>query len=936
MKLPLSLFVPIFGVMLFGVILASDGELPFLGDEPTVETQVIQDAPLAGRDEKTDPGIPLPKLPKAETPKPADLPLPGTMTSEAYQALLYRFLSEREYIKLGWRPDKAVRDTGPYIDNTSYGTHEACRIWYSPEVIEWLEKDRSIGIPDGAMIIKEMFTPPAARYDSITGATLDSMVSGWAVMVRDSTASKDGWYWSYYGPGQAVDNPNKYPYDYPNSGFGQYCVRCHASAESDMTFSHTANIEGFPGEPITFRVDNSWLPGQQLIVEDVNGVVASHPSLAAALSPGQKRAGADKPARSLNADFAELFNQIAVIPAHDVLYLPSVAYDHVYAGAAGPEQFMTSDQCLSCHDGQALPFGPNMYIPSSDGKNVNLSPYGEWNWSMMGLAGRDPIFYAQLESEIRLYPSQAATIQNLCFSCHGVMGQRQLTIDHPGRLFNVSIPYVKEYDNPDYKYGALARDGISCTVCHQIVDDKLPLDSIVTGRFKVSSPGEFEEGISYIYGPFEDPRILAMESSLGMKPVQSDYIKSSRLCGSCHSVKLPVFDAGGNTIGEVFEQATYLEWQNSAYQDEFTPNGATPKSCQNCHMPGTYPYLPDDYKGVETAQELAFRIANIQDQTYPEVESRAPIDSIDIAIRKDFARHTLLGINIFGLEMFNQFDDILGVRKQDYMTYSKNGLPFAIQTSNQLAKLHTARVNVQHVKETRTGLKASVKVTSLVGHRFPSGVGFRRAFLEFLVVDNMNTVIWSSGSTNSLGAIVDGQGVILPSEFLEMNPRADTQYYQPHYQTITRQDQVQIYQELVKNSEGMFTTSFLGIAEHVKDNRLLPIGWSPKGPPGFTYAEWTMPHGNALKDRDFTNGTGSDVIVYDVTLPPGTAKGARVIARLFYQSIPPYYLRDRFTIAPDGQGTQRLHYLTSHLRTEGTPIANWKLMIAGDMKEVGG
>ena len=31
---------------------------------------------------------------------------------------------------------------------------------------------------------------------------------------------------------------------------------------------------------------------------------------------------------------------------------------------------------------------------------MNVSPFGEWRWSPMGLAGRDPIFYAQLDSEI--------------------------------------------------------------------------------------------------------------------------------------------------------------------------------------------------------------------------------------------------------------------------------------------------------------------------------------------------------------------------------------------------------------------------------------------------------------------------------------------------------------------------------------------------------
>ena len=35
---------------------------------------------------------------------------------------------------------------------------------------------------------------------------------------------------------------------------------------------------------------------------------------------------------------------------------------------------------------------------------VNLSPYGEWRASPMGLAGRDPIFFAQLQSETNNLP----------------------------------------------------------------------------------------------------------------------------------------------------------------------------------------------------------------------------------------------------------------------------------------------------------------------------------------------------------------------------------------------------------------------------------------------------------------------------------------------------------------------------------------------------
>jgi hypothetical protein len=764
-------------------------------------------------------------------------------------------------------------------------------------------------IPDGAMIIKAMFTPPAARYDSIPDRILDTMISAWAVMVKDSIGSKDGWYWSFYGPGQSVDSAGRYPFDYPNSDFGIYCVRCHASAADDFTFSSLSNVKGFPGDPITFRVDNSWLPKAQ------PSTGASHASLASDIPKGFVSHTPD-PA------FLALYNTIPAIDRSQVQNIPPVTYDHVIVGPGSPTQFITSDQCLSCHDGQPPNLGPNMFIPTSGSNGINLSPYGEWNWSMMGLAGRDPIFYAQLESELVLHPTHADSIQNLCFSCHGVMGQRQFTIDHPGKLFTREMTQITDQANPYARYGSLARDGISCTVCHQIVDDKKPLVDIMTGRFEVSRPGQFEKGVSYIYGPFESPSTRAMDSSLGMKPMHNSYIQSSRLCGSCHTVNLPVYDKSGRQTGTFYEQSTYLEWLNSQYQNELgTFNNATVKSCQNCHMPNRY---PDNENGTP----LAFRIANIQDQTYPETDHRAPLSEITVPIRPAFARHTLLGINQWGLEMFNQFDDILGVRKTDYMTGSSNGLPFAIAESDSLAKTKTATVQILDLKQKGVEVEARVKVTNLTGHRFPSGVGFRRAFLEFKVVDERGSILWSSGRTNTLGVIVDGNGRPLPSEFLEEDPKTGQQRYEPHYQNITRQDQAQIYQELVKNPEGRFTTSFLALADPVKDNRLLPIGWTRKGPTGFQFSHETMPEGNVIDDKQFLDGTGSDIITYTAQLPNAPAGRIRVVATLYYQSIPPFYLRDRFTIAPNGKGTQRLHYLASHLRLPGTNIEGWRLEIA--------
>ena len=895
----------------------------------------------------------------ASSPAPSassGLPLPSTLALQAYEKQLYAFLDAREYETLGWAKDKRVRNTGPFVDGQAYGTHPAVRIFYSPEVYDWLKAGRpdATPIPDGAMIVKEMYTPPAARYGGMTDADLGESVAGWTVMVRDSSGSKDGWFWAYYAPGEEVDT-NAYPFSYPNAGFGQYCVRCHASAEGGFTFSSLRNIEGEPGEPIQFRVDDSWLETDP----DDRALLLSHIARAEAQdAPPVKEV---KPLSEPDPAFLKTFDTISAVAPESVVKLPPVTLDHVVAPATPPESpefFLTSDQCMSCHDGQGEPFGPNMFIPADETHStfgaVNLSPYGEWNWSMMGLAGRDPIFYAQLESENALWPPLTGMIENLCLTCHGVMGQRQWHADGNASDYTLDKLLIDKVTDPDHAYGALSRDGISCMTCHQIVDDAKPLRDIVTGQFEVSGP---VDGVSNIYGPVSQPATLPMVASLGLEPQESAYISSSRVCASCHTIFLPILDVDGNEIGKGFEQVTYLEWLNSSFQDELGDElGSNPQTCQNCHM-------TDEYHG----QKLAFQVANIQDQTYPEADHLAPLEDITVPIRglsgstlpptldgfgdETFKRHTLLGINQFGLEMFRQFDEILGVRKTDYMTGSANGLATAIAESDRLAKQETATVEILDTSLDGDTLTAQVKVTNLTGHRFPSGVGFRRAFLEFSVTDADGEVVWASGRTDALGVVVDEQNNPLPSEFFGRDPGTGEQLFEPHYQTITRQNQVQIYQELTKNPAGVFTTSFLERQSTVKDNRLLPRGWTAQGPAGFKAAyspdpaeaeealAATHPEGDALQDKGFLDGSGSDIVTYQPTLPQevleqvAQGRPLNVTAALYYQAIPPSYLQDRFTTA-QGDQTKRLYYLTSHLNTQGTNIEDWKLLTASDSVRV--
>lgn len=451
-----------------------------------------------------------------------------------------------------------------------------------------------------------------------------------------------------------------------------------------------------------------------------------------------------------------------------------------------------------------------------------------------------------------------------------------------------------------------------------------------------------------------------MKGSLAIEPKYNDYIKDSRLCGNCHTINLPIMDQ--KPSGHSLEQVTYLEWLNSEFQTDFKP-GPNAKSCQDCHMATNYA----NAKNNVNVKQIQTAFADVQDDTYPAAENTAPFDQIRARFRdKGFVRHQLQGLNVFMLEMFNQFmtspgqatpncsttptpncsNDILGVRMSDYMSTLDNDLPNAISNFVQAAQYETATVDVSQPMIDAQKISADVTVTNKAGHRFPSGVGFRRAFIEFDVMDTriidpktkQPKIVWSSGATNEVGYIVDNEGKILETEYVGTNSNKKGPA-QPHFwgkdHPITNSKQVQIYEELVKDSDGNYTTSFIRRDEEVKDNRLLPKGWTHKGPtPSLNgkFLHSTFPKGEAATDPAYKNGSGTSVVRYEIPLsqlPEGIdVSKLTVKATLYYQSIPPYYLTQRFEQAPDAPGTQRLFYLTSRLNTKGTPIENWRLLVA--------
>jgi len=328
------------------------------------------------------------------------------------------------------------------------------------------------------------------------------------------------------------------------------------------------------------------------------------------------------------------------------------------------------------------------------------------------------------------------------------------------------------------------------------------------------------------------------------------------------------------------------------------------------------------------------RIAAVQDGTYPASDHAASPADLNVRFREQgYHRHEFLGLNGILLQMFDQFVNeggnnyILGVRLKDFMSGLTTDLSAAIANVEQQAAGKTARVTIPGLTVHDGKLTAQVKVENLTGHRLPSGVGFRRAFLEFVVYQD-GTPIFASGKTNSNGEIVDADGNVLPTEYFK-DGNFQPHFYGKDHPRIDSSGKVQIYEELTKDARHQFTTSFLKRDEIVKDNRLLPAGYRHDGPPGVKIPEYFL---NATRpeeihdDPAYTGGSGSSTVEYEVKVPAGVdASRFMVRATLQYQSTPPYYFADRFQTT--SAATTRLRYLKTNLELGGTGFQSWKLAI---------
>lgn len=330
-------------------------------------------------------------------------------------------------------------------------------------------------------------------------------------------------------------------------------------------------------------------------------------------------------------------------------------------------------------------------------------------------------------------------------------------------------------------------------------------------------------------------------------------------------------------------------------------------------------------------QPITAKIANIEDNTYVDLSGKpfpntAPAADITMQPRSEFGRHTFVGANVFVLEMFKQFGDQLGLtvdqrsgdRNYDTTNFAyKKRLDLSTEETVAQVQSQSASVAIRAQRKSANGLDVDVEVINKTGHKFPSGVGFRRAFIEFTAMDGNGNIIWSSGRSTDKGVLIDDNGTPLVTEFSKTT-------WQPHWRIITGSKYAQIYESRTKDLQGLLTTSFLGLAKPVKDNRLTPAGWNANGP----YASWTTPVAvPTATNPGYYNGRGSDLVTY--RLPATIASRVKSVrAVLNYQSIPPYYLQDRFTIGGNNPATAQLRALTDLVDYSNTAAKGWKVQVA--------
>ena len=339
-----------------------------------------------------------------------------------------------------------------------------------------------------------------------------------------------------------------------------------------------------------------------------------------------------------------------------------------------------------------------------------------------------------------------------------------------------------------------------------------------------------------IYGPFSNPMTGPMQLYEGYTPTFSTHMDQSRLCASCHTLITQSVDTSGIfTGGEFVEQATYHEYLNSRFP-------ADSITCQKCHMPRL-----DD----------AIVIAN---------------GLVSLQARFPFNQHVFAGANSFMLTLIKNNKTSLGSTVDDWKFDS------SIAATNRLLRDSSIVLQLQLDSLSEDTGFVHVRIQNKAGHKFPSGYPSRRVVIQLVVTDALGDTVFKSGTFTASQRVV-----------------GETPAYEPHHDVIRQSDVPQIYELVMGDVYGHFTSVLERASLILKDNRIPPAGFTTLSP----VYDTVKISNDAIADPDFNKvntveGSGVDVVHYHIPLT-GVTGTLRIQAHVLYQSVPPKWLDEMFT-----------------------------------------
>ena len=523
--------------------------------------------------------------------------------------------------------------------------------------------------------------------------------------------------------------------------------------------------------------------------------------------------------------------------------------------------FTGSGKCAGCHStdpnsfaslaGQSFPA-----VPIPDAWDVN--PTDMWRATMMANSAKDPFWRAKVSQEVAINPGHQLILEDKCTSCHAPLGN--FAAHHDGEEFYTMAMLAAD---------SLALDGVSCVACHQQEPEGLG----------TSFSGQLSFVQDTVYGPYggtkDEPELYAlpMQTFVDIDPVFGAHISESVLCADCHTLVTETVDLSGEFTGAEFvEQATYHEWLNSRFApDQWEgETNALQATCQDCHMPQI-----DDPVIISSG--------------YAFLEPRSP-----------YGLHYLVGANAQMLRLLRDHIDELGLTADEAHFDSTIARTLDL-LQNESVELSLAATfdDLNGAMEVRVGLR------NKTGHKFPSGYPARRMWIELSAVHpSTGAVLWSSGSLAS-----DGYNIVGADD-------GGLAIWDPHHdESITAEEDVQIYEMVMGNVEGDPTIILERAAYSLKDNRLPPLGFSTEHA---SYDTTMLAGAGVLADlatgdfnryADGTEGSGADTTRYAFSVPEATDWVPDVRARIWYQSMPPRWIEPMFeTTTPEIEVFEAMYY----------------------------